>query len=59
VAILRNAFSATLADPAFLADANQAKLPIDPVSAQRIEQVLFDAANMPKDVIARMSKSRQ
>ena len=59
VAILRNAFSATLADPAFLADANQAKLPIDPVSAQRIEQVLSDAANMPKDVIARMSKSRQ
>jgi hypothetical protein len=48
-----------LADPAFLADANQAKLPIDPVSAQRIEQVLSDAANMPKDVIARMSKSRQ
>ncbi len=59
VAILRKAFSETLADTAFLSDANQAKLPIDPVSAQRIEQVLSDAAKMPKDVIARMSKSRQ
>ncbi|MDP2355153.1 MAG: tripartite tricarboxylate transporter substrate-binding protein [Beijerinckiaceae bacterium] len=59
VAILRKAFSATLKDAAFLKDANQAKLPIDPVSAERIEQVLSDAAKMPKDVIARMSKSRQ
>lgn len=59
VAILRKGFSDTLADAAFLSDANQAKLPIDPVSAQRIEQVLSEAARMPKEVIARMSKSRQ
>jgi tripartite-type tricarboxylate transporter receptor subunit TctC len=59
VGLLRAAFSATLADSAFLADARQAKLPIDPVPAERIEQILADAAKMPKDVILRMSKSRQ
>lgn len=59
VSTLRSAFSASLKDPAFLADATQAKLPIDPVSAERIEQILADTAKMPKDVIARMVKSRQ
>lgn len=56
---LRSAFSATMKDSAFLADATQAKLPIDPVSAERIEQILADTAKMPKDVIARMVKSRK
>ncbi len=59
VRALREAFSATMKDQGFLADAAQAKLPIDPVSAERIEQILADAAKMPKDAIARMAKSRQ
>ena len=59
VRLLRSAFNATLRDAEFLADAAQAKLPIDPVSAERIEQVLADAAKMPRDVIARMAKARQ
>jgi tripartite-type tricarboxylate transporter receptor subunit TctC len=59
VRLLRAAFSATLRDAEFLADAAQAKLPIDPVSAERIEQVLGDASKMPRDVIARMAKARQ
>ncbi|MFN3892293.1 MAG: Bug family tripartite tricarboxylate transporter substrate binding protein [Beijerinckiaceae bacterium] len=59
VQALRAAFASTMKDTAFLADAAQAKLPIDPVSAERIEQILADTAKMPKDVIARMVKSRQ
>lgn len=59
VSALRAAFNATMKDSNFLADAKLAKLPIDPVSAERIEQILSDTAKMPKDVIARMAKSRQ
>lgn len=59
VRALREGFSATLKDPAFLSDATQAKLPIDPVSAERIEQILANTAKVPKDAIARMAKSRE
>lgn len=59
VRVLREAFAATMKDQAFLADAEQAKLPIDPVSAERIEQILADTAKMPKDAITRMMKARQ
>jgi tripartite-type tricarboxylate transporter receptor subunit TctC len=59
VRALREAFNATMHDQSFRADAAQAKLPIDPVSAERIEQILADAAKMPKEAIARMAKSRQ
>lgn len=59
VKTLRAAFMATMKDPEFLADAKKAKLPIDPVTGERIEQILADAAKMPKDVIQRMSKARR
>jgi tripartite-type tricarboxylate transporter receptor subunit TctC len=51
LAILRKAFEDTVRDPAFLADAEKAKLDIDPAGHKEVEQLLAQFADYPKDVI--------
>jgi tripartite-type tricarboxylate transporter receptor subunit TctC len=53
VQVLRKAFMATMQDPAFLADANKAKLDIKPMSGEELEKIVsgffqVDPAILPK-----------
>jgi hypothetical protein len=56
--MLREAFSATMRDEAFLADAKKAGLPIDLVRGEQIETILSDARKLPKSVTSRMVRAR-
>jgi tripartite-type tricarboxylate transporter receptor subunit TctC len=51
VAALRQAFHATMNDPAFIAQAEKEHLEIDEISGQRVAQILNDAYAMPADII--------
>jgi hypothetical protein len=50
-AALRAAFDATLKDPQFLAEASRVKLELEPITGQKMEQLLAQAYAYPKDVI--------
>lgn len=52
VAALRAAFDATMKDPAFLADAKKRQIPIEPLSAARLEELDRMIHDTPEDVIA-------
>ena len=54
LAALRQALAATLADPQFLADAEQARLPINPNSAEEVEQVVRQLTSVPPEVVAKL-----
>jgi tripartite-type tricarboxylate transporter receptor subunit TctC len=54
-AALRKAFLDTLRDPDFLAEADKAKLEINPVPAERIEDLLKELYATPADVVKRAS----
>ena len=54
VAALQQALAATFKDPAFLADAEQGKLDISPVSPQELEQLVKETLAMPAEVKARL-----
>ncbi|MGE5537417.1 MAG: Bug family tripartite tricarboxylate transporter substrate binding protein [Gemmatimonas sp.] len=54
VAALRKAFDDTMKDPKFLADAEQAKLDLDPVSGARLEQVANEMLATPKPIVQRL-----
>ena len=56
-AALRTAFAATLRDPAFLADAQRARLDVALVSGEEIDALLKDSAAAPADVIARVKQA--
>ena len=51
---LRAAFSATYKDPEFMADAERQVLNVEPVSADKVQQLIADAYQSPKDVVDRM-----
>ena len=53
VAALRQAFDATLADPAFIAEAGKTRLEIDPLTGQEIATMLAKAYAAPKLIVAR------
>ena len=53
VATLRSAFTATMKDGAFLAEAEKARLIIAPTSGERMEQLIRRAYGAPKEVVAR------
>jgi len=57
VAVLRNAFAATLRDPDFLKDAAKAKLDVDLVTGDEVDKVLRDASTAPAGVIDRVKQS--
>ena len=53
VAALRSSFAATLADPAFIAQAQNEQLEIDPLSGQAIEALLAKAYAAPRPIVQR------
>ena len=55
---LRDAYTATLNDPAFQADATQARLTIVPHSGQQVEQVVNDVLNLDPALGKRLADIR-
>jgi tripartite-type tricarboxylate transporter receptor subunit TctC len=53
LAILRQAFEATLKDKAFLADAEKLQIDIDPISADDVAQLVRETVNAPASVVAK------
>lgn len=51
--ILRNAFAATLRDPAFLAEAAKFRFDIDPLSADEVAQIVHETVHAPANIIAK------
>ena len=56
VKILRDAFSATMKDPEFLADIDKRQFDLDPVAGEELEKIVKDVMSQPPDIIARMKK---
>ena len=56
VEILRKAFDAMLADPAFLADAEKRRLGVDPMSGADLQKIVGDVMGQPQDVVERMNE---
>lgn len=55
--VLIAAFSATLKDPAFLADARKTMIDIDPVSGPEADAVVASLYALPKDVVAKAARA--
>jgi len=55
-AVLRNAFEATMKDQAFLADAKQQRVDINPATAVEIDEFMEAVYNTPKEVVARATQ---
>ena len=53
LAILRQAFEATLKDKAFLAEAERLQIDIDPIGADEITQLVRETVNAPASVVAK------
>ena len=53
---LRQAFMETLQDAAFLDDARRAKLDIDPVPGDELEQVVARLFELPPAIVARLKQ---
>jgi tripartite-type tricarboxylate transporter receptor subunit TctC len=54
VQVLRAAFSQTLRDPEFLADARQAKLEVDPVGGVELERLVEELFRLDPTVVAKL-----
>ena len=54
--LLQQAFSDTMKDPEFLADAKKQKLEINPVPGSEIEQLLKDTYRMSRSVVAEAAR---
>jgi tripartite-type tricarboxylate transporter receptor subunit TctC len=57
VQVMRRAFQAAVTDPAFIAQAKRERVEIDPVTAERVNQVLDRAYAMPADVVKAASEA--
>jgi tripartite-type tricarboxylate transporter receptor subunit TctC len=53
VAALRQAFAETLADPAFVTEAAQLQLEIEPMTGAEIEKLLATAYAAPRTIVQR------
>jgi tripartite-type tricarboxylate transporter receptor subunit TctC len=56
---LRDAFMATMKDPAFLAETKKLQLTIDPTSGEEMERIVRDAYALPEPLVARVRKALQ
>ena len=56
VKALRDAFDATMRNPAFLADAMKANLEISPVSGEQLQKIVADIVATPKPLGQRLAK---
>jgi hypothetical protein len=54
VKILREAFTKTVQDPAFSAEAAKKKLDINPTSGEEVEKLTREVMAQPADVIERL-----
>ncbi len=54
VTALRQAFDATVKDPAFLGDAARAKIDIDPLSGEAVQTLIEEVSKTPADVVERV-----
>ncbi|MGH7874105.1 MAG: Bug family tripartite tricarboxylate transporter substrate binding protein [Candidatus Binatia bacterium] len=54
VKMLRAAFTKTVNDPEFLAEAKKKKLDVDPTSGEEVQALVKDVMTQPKDVIDRL-----
>ena len=54
---LRDAFMATMKDPAFLAETKKLQLTIDPTSGEEMERIVRDAYALPDAIIAKVRKA--
>jgi hypothetical protein len=54
VSILRRAFQETLKDPAFLAEAEKAKLTLDPATAGELERMVAEAFALEPALLAKL-----
>ncbi|HWG03603.1 MAG TPA: hypothetical protein VG271_01190 [Beijerinckiaceae bacterium] len=53
LAALRRAFTTTMKDPAFLADAKKNKMLVDPLDAGKMAGIVGDAHKMPRHIVER------
>jgi tripartite-type tricarboxylate transporter receptor subunit TctC len=51
VALMRKAFQAAVNDPGFIAEAQRQRVQMEPVTADRVHEVLNSAYAMPQDVV--------
>jgi tripartite-type tricarboxylate transporter receptor subunit TctC len=51
---LRQAFDATVKDPAFLGDAARAKIDIDPLSGEAVQTLIEEVSKTPADIVERV-----
>jgi hypothetical protein len=56
VKVLRGSFTKTVKDPAFLAEAKNKKLDIDPSSGVEVEALAKEVMSQPPEVIERLKK---
>jgi tripartite-type tricarboxylate transporter receptor subunit TctC len=56
VKVLREAFTKTMKDPAFLAETKNKKLDIDPSSGEEVEALAKEVMSQPPEVIERLKK---
>jgi tripartite-type tricarboxylate transporter receptor subunit TctC len=56
VQMLRQAFQETLKDPAFLAEAEKAKLTLDPVTGQELERLVAGLFSLEPAIVARLKE---
>jgi hypothetical protein len=54
--MLRDAFAATMKDPAFIADAKKSKLDVEPVSGDNLEKLIKKIYATPKPMIAKIGE---
>ena len=53
VKALRQAFTQTMSDPAFIADAKKRKMELEPMTGEAIQAVIEKAVSTPSPLIAR------
>ena len=56
VRILRDAFNATVKDPAFIADAQKLRLPVSPKTGEEALKVVEDIYAAPDDIVQAAKK---
>ena len=56
VAALRDAFMATMKDPAFLAEADKAQLEITPISGEAVQKLVSEIYSTPPEVVKKAAE---
>jgi tripartite-type tricarboxylate transporter receptor subunit TctC len=57
LAVLRQAFMATMADKDFLAEADKTQLEVNPVSGEEVEKLVKEIYATPADVVAKAKEA--